>query len=433
MAVPRTRCVERGDNSILTSTPKVYRLNGRDVMRLEFRACLEDGEPAKRITVTRDMPCEPWQIKKAAYKKLDEMLSNRSTLAGWSPRSSMAEFVESKIVGEYFDAYLRTENTKVTYRRLMLSEYCPRVKGQTIRSACSWGSIEETLQSIANTKPSTAKQVAKVLRAHVMPQLVRYRLIERNELAYNKLRLREPHKPARTLARATLTIDERRRVIEYLLNADTHAHARGGIDDEQATAQREKCIDVTLLQAYTGLRIGEVRELSVHDVRLWGLDDGRKRFFVIVRPEVSKTQKGRVVAIADDDVKNQVGIRLGARVLSSPEEGYLFPSGNGTQWDRSNAQKALRRLYNELADELGIPLLREVSTHVWRATLNTIYAGEGMSDALRAKFFGHTEDANARYYMDFDAAKSLAHAFDLHTDVHTTPTRKEKGQPKNVG
>lgn len=418
MAAKRTRCVKRGDNSIDTSEPKIYKLNGRDVRRLEFRACLEDGEPAKRITVTRNLPCEPWEIRAAAHKKLNELLNDRSTLAGWSPSSRMDDFIREKIVGEYFDTYLRAENTKITYRRLMLNEYCPCIKGQTIRAACSWGNIEDALQRIANEHAPTAKQVAKVLRAHVFPQLVRYRLIERNELACNKLLLREPPKSLRSQTRTSLTLDERRRVIEYLLNADTHAHARGGITDEEATAARAKCIDATLLQAYTGLRIGEVRGLTGQDVKIQRLDDGEGRVFVIVRPEVSKTQKGRVVAITD----NEVGVRIAQRAVDA-QDGYLFPSGNGTQWDRSNAQKALRRLYDELADELDVPLLRELSTHVWRATLNTIYAGEGMSDALRAKFFGHTEDANARYYMDFEAAKSLAHAFDLHTDVHTKKTR----------
>lgn len=416
----RTRCLHRGDDSIDTSTPKVYQLNGRDVKRLEFRLCLEEGEDAKRITVTRNMPISDGRLRQEARKKAEELLADRSTLAGWTPSSSMAEFIREKIVGEYFLTMDWAENTLKTYKRLMLNVYIPAIgKKRSIRSSCTYTCLEETLQGIANKHYPSAKQTAKVLRAHVLPQLVRHRLIERNELAVSTLKLKQPRRePTSKSTRTTLTLDERRRVIDYLLNVDCHAHAKGRLTDEQATAARTTCIDATLLQACTGLRIGEIRELTPQDVKFALLSEHEKRAVINVRPEISKTQKGRQVPVMDYDVTFRMALRQVNAIEAN--DTYLFPSGNGTQWDRSNAQKAIRKLYNELADELDIPLLREVSTHVWRATLNTIYAGEGMSDAVRSKFFGHTEDVNARYYMDFEEAKNLAPVFNIHTDIHTS-------------
>lgn len=65
-------------------------------------------------------------------------------------------------------------------------------------------------------------------------------------------------------------------------------------------------------------------------------------------------------------------------------------------WDASNAQKAVRQLYDEMADALGIPLLREVSSHVWRAPNNTIMRDKGVLPEVRAALFGHSEETTTR-------------------------------------
>lgn len=67
----------------------------------------------------------------------------------------------------------------------------------------------------------------------------------------------------------------------------------------------------------------------------------------------------------------------------------------------------MKALYAEMADALDIPLLREVSSHVWRATLNTEWMGRGVPDALRAAFFGHSEDVNRSSYTDTSSTAQL--------------------------
>ena len=62
-----------------------------------------------------------------------------------------------------------------------------------------------------------------------------------------------------------------------------------------------------------------------------------------------------------------------------------------------------------MADELGISLLREVSSHVWRATLNTEWRDRGVLPEVRAAYFGHSPETNLQYYTDHvDVSKLVA-------------------------
>ena len=54
----------------------------------------------------------------------------------------------------------------------------------------------------------------------------------------------------------------------------------------------------------------------------------------------------------------------------------------------------------EIGRECKIPLLSEVSTHVWRATLNTMAMSKGVPAEIRAAWFGHGEGVNVTSYTD---------------------------------
>lgn len=47
-------------------------------------------------------------------------------------------------------------------------------------------------------------------------------------------------------------------------------------------------------------------------------------------------------------------------------------------------------------DDLGIPLLRDVSSRVWRATFNTERRDRGVLPELRAAYFGYYSETNER-------------------------------------
>ena len=66
---------------------------------------------------------------------------------------------------------------------------------------------------------------------------------------------------------------------------------------------------------------------------------------------------------------------------------------------RKKDRRATKPIYRELADKCDAPLLAQVGSHVWRATLNDLAKGS-VDQATRSAFFGHTEKINERYYTD---------------------------------
>ena len=102
----------------------------------------------------------------------------------------------------------------------------------------------------------------------------------------------------------------------------------------------------------------------------------------------------------DERVAERVRKRL--EEAGKAPDALLFPApaAPGKEWDLNNAEHAIKKLYHELADALDIPLLNEVSTHVWRATLNTEWLNKGVPEIQRAAYFGHSPEVNRSYYTD---------------------------------
>lgn len=78
----------------------------------------------------------------------------------------------------------------------------------------------------------------------------------------------------------------------------------------------------------------------------------------------------------------------------------LSPTASDKVWGPSNCAKTLGRLYDQMADDLGIPLLREVSSHAWGATLDTEWCDRGVLPEVRAAHFGYSPETNLQYYTD---------------------------------
>lgn len=195
-----------------------------------------------------------------------------------------------------------------------------------------------------------------------------------------------------------LTPEERGRVLEYLLAIDpndVNPPKRGHYTVEDVRNLRRAVVEITLLQAVTGLRINEARLLSRANV-----EDKDGLLSVTVTAEVSKTHRGRTIPILDERVAERMRARL---ERAGAEPGALLfpaPAAPGSAWDINNAQHAIKKLYHELADALDIPLLDKVLTHVWRATLNTEWMQKGVPDLIRSAYFGHSPEVNRSYYTD---------------------------------
>lgn len=102
----------------------------------------------------------------------------------------------------------------------------------------------------------------------------------------------------------------------------------------------------------------------------------------------------------------------GFSVSSCSRLGILFraPASPGSPWDQANAQKAVRGLFDEVADACVVETLREVASHVWRATLNTRAMNAGVPVEVRAAYFGHAAIVNRSAYTDTADTSKLTEA-----------------------
>lgn len=95
--------------------------------------------------------------------------------------------------------------------------------------------------------------------------------------------------------------------------------------------------------------------------------------------------------------------------------GLVFPSPAADdpwrEWDKSNCSKAVRALYEQMAEECGLELLRTARSHVWRSTLHTIARNKGIPIEMRAALFGHDPETARRYYTDTQDVSGVARAF----------------------
>ena len=68
-------------------------------------------------------------------------------------------------------------------------------------------------------------------------------------------------------------------------------------------------------------------------------------------------------------------------------------------------------VYEQMAEECGLELLRTARSHVWRSTLHTIARNKGIPIEMRAALFGHDPETARRYYTDTQDVSGVARAF----------------------
>lgn len=270
-----------------------------------------------------------------------------------------------------------------------------RLQGHTIASlTTAFTTMERVLLEIADRHgKESARQAKTVLSKYVVSRLVRDGLAVANPLRGETIARVDNRTPARPTA--ALTADEYSRVVDHLLQRDPArtpfpGSAPGRREKPATTAKHERTIMLTLLQAATGLRIGEALHLRWSDVAITDAD-----VHVTVHASTSKTGRARTVPVLDPAVAGRLraagaGADPDAPVIGSPAD----PS---RPWDAKNARAAVASLFTHLAEELAIPTLKERRSHLWRATLNTLTANR-LPDALRAAYFGHSIEENTRAY-----------------------------------
>lgn len=392
-----------GQNNISTSTAKDRgKTPGKrgHTWNLQWFANVDGQTRRHSTTVTNATRADCYARAQRSF----EELMRQARLPGdgtWSQQSRMGEFVDRVCIPEVEqNDYARPlrPNSIARYRRC-LELYASQARRMPIASATIPDSLQRHFKAIASTcGNATAKQAAKVVAKYVMDVLVRKRVIEHNPLRplTIEVTVRESQDAPRKKPQGgqALLPEDRRRVVDYLLEADPAQPARKRWSAETMTAKRACVIDMALLQATCGLRIGEVRQLTRRHV----CDEGG-RLTITVTEDISKTHRGRTIPVLDDRVAERMRRRV--RDAQAAKSGLIFPRPTtDSMWDASGAQKASRELYDELARSLDLPLLKEVSTHVWRTTLNSEWADLGVSAERRAAYFGHSPEMNRQSYTD---------------------------------
>lgn len=357
----------------------------------KFSLCLPDGE---RIRLTVIAPTVG-QWRRKAREKAEERIRDAERLGNWSDSDSVTQYMKDVSYKAIADANL-APRSKTKYFDL-LKYLAEEFEGHTIREAVRFRNLEKTLKGIAREHGSeSARQARNVLSKYVLQQLIRDELIAGNPLLGMSINLGNTKKTNKAKGGQALTEAEHKKVLDYLLGLDptkTKAPKRGKYTLEHAINRRRNAIELTLLQATTGLRISEALGLRLTDLH----DDGQQ-IIITVSDERSKTNRGRDVPImADKRVTERIRERaanLGSELL------FPAPASPTSAWDISNAHKALRSLFNEIAEQCSVPLLSEVSSHVWRATLNTIAMQKGIPSEIRAAYFGHDKEINKTAYTD---------------------------------
>lgn len=282
--------------------------------------------------------------------------------------------------------------------------------GLSIADGTRFRALEACLKEIVELHGhESGHQARTVLSGYIMPALKRDELIVADPIKGERLDLGQRPEPVR--GGKALTADQRQRIIDHLLELDPETglkkQLQGRYPYEVRVARRLAAIDLTLLQACTGARVSEANgmESSRHFITQSG-----RLIANLTRDIVKGGKKPRAVPFFFDD-----GDRVAERLAERAKGGYYLigaPADRSKVWDATNCRKTVRGLYDELADELDIPLLKTELTHVWRATLNTMTEGI-IPEARRAALFGHDAEVNRQHYLDLtdvtvllDAAKS---------------------------
>lgn len=362
-------------------------------MRMKWRLCLPDGRVVDRTT----QGSSAGQVRARARAKAKEMLAT-SVTGDWKPGSDLVDYMNT--VSKPKIEALSNENTRARHLA-SLKILQARFKGHTISSGTRFRTMEKVLTDVAkNNGSESARQCRNVLGKYVIQQLIRDEVLQGNPLAGMSIDLSSNKEPEPEIR--ALTQNEFAAAVAWLLAQDpsegVKKPARGRWSREDAIAVRRNLIDLALLQAASGLRVTEANELTWDD-----LDKSAN----ISR---SKTHRGRKVPLLFPDVVQHLATRRargGRYVIGSPTDPDKV-------WDRDNCRKQCQKFYPEIGD--GIDAARDVfgpgRTHLWRKTLNSLMVG--VAPEVRAAYFGHSTEVNARYYTDttdvapmIEAAKEL--------------------------
>lgn len=402
--MPRNR-LQPGQNTIDSAKIKP---DPRGGYRMLWSICLPDGKVLSRDTRGRMTKGE---LRAKAHRQAEELLVTQGKRGSWTTSSLLGDYITAEAIPAVASTERLRENTKKRY--ILCLNIANEELGQyPIASALQPDTFRRALVSISQKHGTTsARQVRKIANKWIVQPLIMCRVLSANPIAGFSFDLPEHKASNKPDGGHGLTEVEWSKALDWLLAVDWKAiltddkPIRGRYTRKQLANARRAVVELTALQATTGLRLGEALALTWNEV-------SEDCTTVEVTNEVSKTHRGRIAPVLD----MRVSERLLTRRKDSKAEGFVFPSpaaDNPNQaWDKSNCMKAIGNLYKEMSEACGIELLTTARSHVWRTTLHTVARDKGVPIELRAALFGHDPETAKRYYTDTADVTSVAKTFE---------------------
>ncbi|WEV65623.1 site-specific integrase [Bifidobacterium sp. ESL0764] len=400
--------IEPGETSI--DRAKVRKENG--VYVFDWRIRLMDGRLLNRRSQGKTIG-----IARARARKTATELLRAGDQKTWKTTDLINDYIVKVSIPSIEASNLR-KNTKLRYLaaiKQVIAAYktSQNTKGYTIAGGTTFKALESVLRAVAREHgKESAHHARTVLSKYVLQSMVRDQLVENNLLLKESIDLNLPeddNDAATPRGGHALTLPQYASIVQKLLSIvpedgiSKPKQGRFGLEDR--IAKRRNTIDVTLLQAATGLRIGEANAITWKNIRF----GERSQATVHISKALSKTHKMRDVPVLIPAVVERLQARKRA---SSSSSDYVIgsPTDASKIWDARNCSKSIANLYCELADELNIELLKTARSHVWRATLNTMLLGS-VPEIIRAAYFGHTQEVNRDSYTDTTNVAPMLQAF----------------------
>lgn len=407
MARAASTRLQPGEHSIDRAKP----FKQGDHWALRWRLRLPSG---KLLDKTSKAPTKG-EVRARAKRTAAELLTSPGN-TNWSPSSPVAAYLEQVTLPAIRADRLADTTTRryeLAYRLLrgecsVAHKHKHGLVGLSLHDAMRTRNLTLCLEEIAELHGRVnAKHAKTVAKRYLAAPLKVDEIIEVNPLSDLDVDTSKAKEPAYARGGKALTLDEYRRVIEYLLAADpadAPAPRRGRWSHELRITERAQVIDVILTQATTGMRTSELCKRPASDLSVD--DDGTVKF--ALSAEATKTRSGREVPVLDPRVSERLVKRLDA--IADPNH-PLFgaPSDPAKEWDARNRDRKIAAVYEEMAEKLEIPLLEHERGHMWRATLNTLLF-DRIPEATRIRLLGHTEAVNRQFYTAVTSTKSVVEA-----------------------
>lgn len=406
--VARKVPLEDGEHSIERVNPRTVRVNGQAQRWLDWSIRVP-GEAEPRSKRTKGPGnISDGDLRRRAQKTAAKLLSSGGVAREWHRGSSLGDFMLRE-VQPLLEAPNLAQNTKTRYKtslKLLLGDcrehqHVHGLARKTIEAGTKFVALENCLREVAALHGAeSARQCRTVLSGYVLRALLRRELIAANPIKNEEIdlktgaRVREGGRQGKI----ALTKAEYARVIDFLLELDPGegvvAPVRGRWTRETMIAKRKQLIRMTLLQAATGMRMNEARQV-------WqGLlhEDNNNRLAVDVVGAIAKNAKPRIAYVLHDGVAER--LRELYLPVNDPQLPLISaPADSAKFWGRRNCTRDLTAFYLEMAERLGIAAFKTERTHIWRTTLNTLLLGV-VPDAVRSAQLGHTVEVNANWYTD---------------------------------